>query len=598
MAIKSNAIKDASGKIRKVQVGSEAEKKYLSGGGSIIKGAEGAAAKKSRSNELKDLNHPGSPTYIDQDAIPDGPAVPETPVPGIGTQAPSTLQAPKPNATSLATQYGQSRPLSISQMTGMTNNPPVPNTPVENKYRTGFEAAQASGIPAPTTGGTAATAPYIPPAPQPTIADDLFANSEDGFFADLQTQLQDYFNPKTQRESLTKEYQKMIKKSGIEDLDMELIDMKNIIEGTEDDIRTEITKAGGFATDSQVVAMTNARNKQLIKNYNTLLETRNSKEQYLDKMMDLTVEDRRQADAQFDRMMNVGFQIANYRNQMKQNAAASYNRLADKMGYDGLLQQASGDPNSIALIEKTLGIGSGGLSKLAAIDAHKRAQEEMLFNLDIKAKNATIANANRVTYQAVKGDDGKIYSFNPTTGNLTPISSPNSIGDPIQMARAETDISTINNLIKDKALAGSVGPGGLQRLGPIVSFTGAKQNFIAEVEKIIAGLSLDTLIQAKKEGATFGALSEGEMRVLSNAASKIGKWRVEAVDREGNKTGDVIGYAINETNFKNELQTISNFSKLDYVLKGGDPAMVGGTITPDGLLSIPNWDGSVETFKL
>lgn len=51
--------------------------------------------------------------------------------------------------------------------------------------------------------------------------------------------------------------------------------------GSEDDLRTEITKAGGFATQSQILGLTNARNRQLIKNYNTLLDTRNAKEKYL-----------------------------------------------------------------------------------------------------------------------------------------------------------------------------------------------------------------------------------------------------------------------------------------------------------------------------
>ena len=72
--------------------------------------------------------------------------------------------------------------------------------------------------------------------------------------------------------------------------------MKNIIEGSEDDIRMEITKAGGFATDSQVLALTNARNKQLIKNYNTLLDTRNSKEKYLQTAIGLEQQDRQAAD--------------------------------------------------------------------------------------------------------------------------------------------------------------------------------------------------------------------------------------------------------------------------------------------------------------
>lgn len=57
-----------------------------------------------------------------------------------------------------------------------------------------------------------------------------------------------------QRKSLTEEYSAMSKKLGIDELNTELMNMKNVIEGTEDDLRAEVTKAGGFATESQIMA--------------------------------------------------------------------------------------------------------------------------------------------------------------------------------------------------------------------------------------------------------------------------------------------------------------------------------------------------------
>lgn len=209
----------------------------------------------------------------------------------------------------------------------------------------------------------------------PNLAQDLF--DTDPYFQELQKMQQDYYSPENQRKSLTEEYKSMLKESGIEALDMDLINMKNVIDGTEDDIRNEVVKAGGFATDSQVLALTNARNKQLIKNYNTLLETRNAKSSYLDKMMTLTAQDRADADRRFDSMMNFEFKKLEYRDKMKQNAIAQYNRIIDTAGYDGLFQmaQASGDPTAISRIGKTLGMNNGGLKQLADIAAQDRARK-------------------------------------------------------------------------------------------------------------------------------------------------------------------------------------------------------------------------------
>lgn len=159
----------------------------------------------------------------------------------------------------------------------------------------------------------------------------------------------------------------MVKDSGIQAIDTDLINMKNVIDGSEDDIRNEVTKAGGFASDSQVLALTNSRNKQLIKNYNTLLETRNSKEKYLSTMIGLESQDRQAADQRFDRMMNFGMQALDYRDKMQQNAVNSYEKIIGQVGYDGLAQMVGGDPYYTNMIEQTLGLGRGGLQRLASL---------------------------------------------------------------------------------------------------------------------------------------------------------------------------------------------------------------------------------------
>ncbi len=109
------------------------------------------------------------------------------------------------------------------------------------------------------------------------------------------------------------------------------------------------------------------------------------------------------------------------------------------------------------------------------------------------------------------------------------------------------------DLMSNPGLNSAVGPTALTRGNKLNwwdNFTGNTQNFISGVEQLVSGLSLDALIKAKEQGATFGALSEGEMRILSSSATKIGTWKIE-------KDGKVVGYDIDEESMKEELKKIS-----------------------------------------
>ena len=165
----------------------------------------------------------------------------------------------------------------------------------------------------------------------------------------------------------------------------------------------------------------------------------------------------------------------------------------------------------------------------------------------------------------------------------------------LRLAQSQGNISTVDKLAKDPAIMGAVGTSFLSRgfLGGATPYklTGEQQNFIAGVEQMRGQLTLDNLINAKAQGATFGALSEGELKLLNESATKIGKWAIK--DSEGN----VVGYDTSEKAFKSELDRINNFSKLDYILKGGNPNDIGATITDDGHIWSQNSDGTITQLK-
>ena len=331
----------------------------------------------------------------------------------------------------------------------------IPNGGIapQSKFDVGQTAAQQSGMPAPTSAGEArsAVSSFLPP-PTPYSSVDTLLQQDPGFQGIIQT-FQEYMNPKNQRESLVSEYSKMIKDSGIQNIDAELLDMKNIIDGSEDDIRTEITKAGGFATESQVQAMTNSRNKQLIKNYNTLLETRNQKEQYINTLIGLSAQDRQAADQRFDRMMNFGFQIQNMQNQMRQNAQNQFNRIADKVGFDGLAQMAQGDPYYTALIENVMGLGIGGLQPLARQAEQERATQQQQTNLDMENIRNQMANRDAQTAidWAKLGLETKKFNADNTTSAIS-------------ASTAGSQIDLLDKSLKNALnLAGASGPSGISK---------------------------------------------------------------------------------------------------------------------------------------
>ena len=138
------------------------------------------------------------------------------------------------------------------------------------------------------------------------------------------------------------------------------MNLKNIIEGTEDNIRLEVTKAGGFATESQVRALSNARNKQNIKDYNRLQDMIASKEKMLNTLIGLEAEDRAAVDRRFNTLFSIDKQIIDYKTQFTRDARNTLQSTIDNIGYKGLLKSLGGDEREIALAERTLGMAPGG----------------------------------------------------------------------------------------------------------------------------------------------------------------------------------------------------------------------------------------------
>lgn len=490
--------------------------------------------------------------------------------------------------------------------------------------KAGYEAAKNSGALPPQTGGEArgmveAFSPETAVDNTPGITSFM---EQDAGYQGLLAGYQEFNNFVNQRKSLTDEYKGLLKESGIPEMNTDLMNMKNVIEGSEDDLRNEITKAGGFGTESQIQILTMSRNKQLVKNYNNLLETKQQAMEMMNTMIGLVAQDRQLAMQAMEQKFNFQTKIIDYRDKMQQKAVDQYKYLADKMGFDGLLAQTGGDPYHVKLVEKTLGLGAGGLSQLAQQDRIKRQSELADKALDKQYKQAQIgdiafdnqtARANlglerekfnwernksnvKASWQDVNGD-GKKELVNDATGEI--ISDPNAGGQmasPEELAQKKANIDQISGLLTDKGIGRAVGTSRTSRSGLggtiMEKITGRAGNFIASVEQITGQLVGKTLAELKAQGATFGALSDAELMLLQNSATKISKWAI----RPDGPQGNVTGYQTTEKEFKKELDKINNFAKLNYVLKGGNPDDVGIRQMPDGKWLSPKSDGSFEDF--
>lgn len=183
-------------------------------------------------------------------------------------------------------------------------------------------------------------------------------------------------------------------------------------------------------------------------------------------------------------------------------------------------------------------------------------------------------------------DAARAYARDVFDGKITISNVPQDIRDETMLAKEELmrtekplkdqliadnlteKINNIDNVINNFSPS-VVGTNYLTRMGVGVNtpfgriggvsygkLSGASQEFIAGVEQLIQQETIDKLVQSKAAGATYGALSDGEREMLASSASKVGTWRIL------DKKGKVIGYNINESAMKKELENIKRLAEV------------------------------------
>lgn len=117
-----------------------------------------------------------------------------------------------------------------------------------------------------------------------------------------------------------------------------------------------------------------------------------------------------------------------------------------------------------------------------------------------------------------------------------------------------------DNEYKDLAVGTGFFSRGDVTLGsPITSvknlFNKGKNDFIGTVEQLTKQETIDKIGEARKAGVTFGALSDAELDLLLQTASKISGWAIK------DDKGKVIGYDIGEEFFNKELSELQRLAQ-------------------------------------
>lgn len=331
-----------------------------------------------------------------------------------------------PNTTAAVAKLQQDLGVQAGSASG--NYGPQTQQALAQKYGNIFSSVQKTN---PTDSASAANTTIQSVSQQST--DPVFgamASSLGPIMESLNQVLQNINNPALTATSLQSEYNTLAQQNNLPGLQSSLMNMQNVMNGTTDDIRNEITSAGGFATESQVQGMASARNNVILKQYNALATQYQAAQTNVSNMMQYATTDqqtalqRQQAAASVtESMASIENQMMNMGITMQQNAKQAVQYNVTQTGYTALAASAQGNPQTLANYENLLGLSPGTLSDpnaLASLDTYKEQQ------LAISQENAQNAAQRTVVYayNAGMGVGGTQAPITPNPGGGASITAP------------------------------------------------------------------------------------------------------------------------------------------------------------------------------
>lgn len=294
-----------------------------------------------------------------------------------GTSTQTTTQQPTSSGGQVTTSGGPGVAtvvpysyLNSAQTTQNQTPPPQAPTNVQagqigQKYTSYFNST--GGTTAPDSNPRGAIASATSPSQDPIFG--ALTSSLAPIMHSLTQVIRDINNPAITGQNIQSEYNDLSAKFNLPALQADMLNYSNAMNWTEDDIRDELTKAGGGGTESQVLALAAARNKTLLKQYNAVATQYQAAQTTVSNMMQYATTDQQTALQKEQMSASVVESMASIESQMmqmgltmQQHATDNLNKIVTNVGYQGLAAQAQGSPQMLSYYENLLGLASGSLS--------------------------------------------------------------------------------------------------------------------------------------------------------------------------------------------------------------------------------------------
>ncbi len=186
---------------------------------------------------------------------------------------------------------------------------------------------------------------------------------------------------------------------------LKMMDIKRLMDGTRDDIASEIQHAGGFATNSQVEALTASRNKVLQNQMNALNDSMTLKQDYITHLLSFTQQDRKDVEDQLNQKLGLESQQVQLIQNAENAAKDNYKTIISKNGFAGLYAAMAGNTEGIKSAERLLGLPPGGLKAESDIESIA-SNDKTQFVSATQYQQGGFANLTAQTFTPIGGGGG------------------------------------------------------------------------------------------------------------------------------------------------------------------------------------------------
>lgn len=440
----------------------------------------------STGNAVTATNIPGGNPH---DAIGYNPAIDPT-----STANPSSPNYNQATDTSTPAQNTQPTPTNVNATpsTGATQNlNPQDQAPqslvnqvqsasdaLKAKYTQAHSALNSSGVPSPSSPASGATgvnsalnAQPPAPAPVPKSVSSFMDPTQNPAIPETADQLREFLSPASDRKMLQDSINQLsADRASLAGLKTDLMNTKRIMAGTQQDIRDEVTKAGGFASESQVQALTIARNKTLLQQSQLISDQIQSASDLVASDVSLVGDEKQMAAQQFTQNMSMlNFQQTNYNNQLSA-AKDMYETLIDK-NPTGLYNSLLADPTQAQRFQQITGLSTDSLKGIVSstgLDNQYKALQIQKLEQDLGGGGNTNGTIT-----------GKPQTASQSAANL--------YAD--RLNQADVTLAALGNKFTSKSSFGGILPSFLQS-GDRQSYEQAKTNFVTAVLRRESGAAI------------------------------------------------------------------------------------------------------------